>query len=513
MVEFFDKNKNLDGLVVNLKAYLRRGMVFAALAALSIGGYLVYSAWNYGVGFPLDDAWIHQTYARNLALLGEWSFVPEQPSAGSTGPLWAALLAVGHALGLGPYIWTYALGWLSLAGLGMLGALVFEFFCPSRQKWHIWAGALLIFEWHLVWAAASGMETILFSLFCMAVLLALLVAERRSALGKEFWFSLGALVGFSVWARPDGITLLGPVILYLVLQHDGEWRKTVRQFMMFSAGFGIIFIPYLFFNVRNAGAVWPNTFYAKQAEYAILRSKPYVQRWLDEAALPLIGVGAMLLPGFFYEFWQALRTRRWPIVAAGLWTLGFLSIYAWRLPVTFQYGRYVIPVMPVYFVLGLSGLVKWAQPQSERLLARVVSRAWVLISLFTAIGFWWMGVRIYARDVEFIESEMVTVARWVAANTASDDLIAAHDIGALGYFGGRKIVDLAGLISPEVIPFIRDESQLEAYLNQQSVDVLVTFPGWYPALSTGATLRFQTDAPLSKQMNYENMAVYTWNIP
>ncbi len=60
-------------------------------------------------GFPLDDAWIHQTYARNLALLAEWAFIPGQLSAGSTSPLWTILLApgtwIGLALTIGPGFW------------------------------------------------------------------------------------------------------------------------------------------------------------------------------------------------------------------------------------------------------------------------------------------------------------------------------------------------------------------------------------------------------------------------
>ena len=490
----------------------RRWLILAALAALSMGVYLLVSAERYGPGFPLDDAWIHQTYARNLALYGEWSFVPGQPSAGSTGPLWAGLLAVGHVLGLGPYVAAYSLGWLSLLMLGVLGAAVFERLASARREWGFWAGALLIFEWHLVWAAASGMETALFAVFSLATLLALLVAEQRAQTNGLHWFGLGALVGLSVWARPDGLTLLGPVIFSLVL-HGTARDKKLSQVLALLAGFALLFGPYLLFNQSTAGAYWPNTFYAKQAEYAVLRASPFLLRWLQEAALPLLGVGVMLLPGFLYTLVDGLRTRRWPVVAAGLWVLGYLGLYAWRLPVLFQYGRYVMPVIPLYVILGFGGLARLVRLHSKRMAVRVVSRAWLWIILLVALGFWVMGARVYARDVEIIESEMVATAHWVSQNMAPDALIAAHDIGALGYFSGRPIVDLAGLISPDVIPFIRDEARLEAYLNEQGVDALVIFPGWYPALSARAPLSFTTEAPLSIELEYENMAVYEWNRP
>ncbi len=90
--------------------------------------------------------------------------------------------------------------------------------------------------------------------------------------------------------------------------------------------------------------------------------------------------------------------------------------------------------------------------------------------------------------------------------------MAAHDIGALGYFGGRRVLDLAGLVTPDVVPFIRDESRLRLWLDERQADYLMTFPGWYPglvqALAVGPV--YVTGAPYSPAAGGENMAVYRW---
>ena len=111
------------------------------------------------------------------------------------------------------------------------------------------------------------------------------------------------------------------------------------------------------------------------------------------------------------------------------------------------------------------------------------------------ISFWVLGAGAYAQDVSIIESEMVVSSRWIAAHTAPGAVVAAHDIGALGYFGGRPVLDLAGLISPEVIPILRDEVSLAGYMNQNGADYLMTFPGWYPQLTQWAQPVFRTDEP------------------
>ena len=474
----------------------------AVLAAISISGYVAFSAAKYRIGFPLDDAWIHQTYARNLALKGEWAFISGKPSAGSTSPLWSVLLAPGYRLGLSPYLWTYLLGWASLLGIGLTGWRVFQSLQPGKPGLAIAAGLFLIFEWHMTWAAASGMETLLFSLLVLTVL-GLLVA------GYKKWWVLGLLTGLSAWLRPDGITLAGPILLS-ILTNESSWKRRLLYAIAFLAGALALILPYLGFNLALAGTWWPNTFFAKQAEYAIYRQLPLWQRYLQQAGVLLVGAGALLLPGFIIGILRALRLKNWAMLAGILWLLGYLAIYAIRLPVTYQHGRYVMPAMPVYFLWSLAGMADWVKPVETRQWKRIVGRTWAAAMAVVWLAFWAIGARSYAQSVAIIESEMVDTAQWIAQNTKPDVLVAAHDIGALGYFGKRNLLDLAGLVSPEVIPFIRDERRLAAYLDEQQADYLMTFTDWYPELVKKANLVYESHGIFSPAQGGENMQVYRW---
>ncbi len=275
-------------------------------------------------------------------------------------------------------------------------------------------------------------------------------------------------------------------------------------------GFGALFVPYLFFNLALAGTVMPNTFYAKQAEYASWQAEPILYR-LGEVALQfLTGPAILLLPGLIYILVRAVRCRDWGRISALLWMFGFIGIYMLRLP-PYQHGRYLMPAMPIYFLLGLQGFYTFIT--NPRPLSRnrwMLKVAWGSSLFLVTIVFWILGMRSYAEDVRFIESEMVTSAKWVAAELPPNSLIAAHDIGALGYYGQHPLVDLAGLVSPEVIPFLRDEHQLAHYLNVRCVDYLVAFPDWYPNLTSSLQQVYTTGAPYAPAMGGTNMTVYRW---
>src|SRR3990172_5754809 len=476
-------------------------IVYAAVTILTCAVYLFAARREFGIGFPLDDAWIHQTYARNLVDLKTWAFQPGPTSGGSTSPLWTMILVPGAALRIDPRAWAFLVGGAAL----FLTALFSREWLGRRlsdQTWAWMAGIVVLLEWHLAWAGLSGMETILEALLIVLVFLQLESPQTNPIV-------VGSLIGLGVWIRPDALTLLLP-IAWLLAWDPAPVGDRVLRLGLTGVGLAMLVLPYLAFNRLVGGEWWLTTFYAKQAEYAILRQTSLTGRLLGEFVQPMIGVGIMLLPGLGLGTWRGIRERKWGRLAPLVWALGFMSIYALRLPVTYQHGRYIIPTIPIVLVVGLEGLISSGRPSLRPSRRRWTSLAWPASAGGVLVGFWLLGAGAYARDVSIIESEMVAASGWIANHTEPGAIIAAHDIGALGYFGGRSVLDLAGLVSPDVIPILRDESSLAQYLDRNGADYLMTFPGWYPELTRGAQPIFKTAAPYSPAAGGENMVVYRW---
>ncbi len=196
-------------------------LILLATAFLSVGVYLIASRLIYSFGFPLDDAWIHQCFARNFYFYGEWAFQHGFPTAGSTSPLWSVLLAPSFLFHLNPILWSFLLNSFFLFSLGVLGQYIFNINFPTNTLRIPWIGILLITEWHLVWAAGSGMEIVLLSLICLYVFYLLSITR------ENYWI-IGLFTGLALWIRPEGITLLGPIVLFIFTRKIPNKEKFIN---------------------------------------------------------------------------------------------------------------------------------------------------------------------------------------------------------------------------------------------------------------------------------------------
>jgi hypothetical protein len=462
------------------KKYLRLGWL-----ALWLAGPLVFilAARGSGLaGFPLDDAWIHQTYARSLAGGQGWVYAGGPQSAGSTSPLWTMLQIPAFWLGIPSIVWSNGAGVLLLLANAVLIMLWIR---KADRQASRFALFFCLGEWHLIWAALSGMETILYCAWTALVFFLIFpfaANHSEKVPAPAAFIGLGVVAGMGIWIRPEAILLSGLALPAIWIQLRPASLPRLGGFLI-----GLVAPILIFFTFTYGlnGHLLPNTFFVKTAEYAELTSAGLVSR-LMQPWLPLLaGPFAVLILFIPAALVSIVRERQWIWILPLLWAFAHLTLYAIQLPATYQHGRYFIPILPVLMGYGVYGFFRLRAGWDSQAVFRIVSRAlWASAILLTAI-FIWIGAVQYSRDIGIIETEMVAVAKWINANTPSGTIVAAHDIGALGFFGGRRIVDLGGVTDLDAVELLSGSVPLREYLRVKKADLLMTMPDFYPGQLEG----------------------------
>jgi len=170
-------------------------------------------------------------------------------------------------------------------------------------------------------------------------------------------------------------------------------------------------------------------------------------------------------------------------------------VYACLGAVLYQHGRYLIPLIPGNAIAATWGLLEAQRLARRRRRWRAPSRAaLILIVLAIVAGTAWrlpLMARQYAKNVDNINRMHVALGSWVAENTPADARLALNDIGAITYVSERPVLDLAGLITPEVTPLLHSADQdagLLALMAEKEVAYVIIFPTWFPGLATSDLL-------------------------
>ncbi len=430
-------------------------------------------------GLPLDDGWIHLTLARNVATGGGFGINRGEPVAVSTAPLWSLTLAGLLALGVPGLAAAKALGLACWAATGLVTRrLAGAIGLPPGVAWS--AGLAVVGLSRLVWGALSGMEV---------PLAALAVAAAAWAIARDRP-NLGAVgLGLAILARPEAGLLaalhaLGPL-------GAGRWPEALRR-----AGLAALIVaPAVLFNRVAGGRLVPVSAAAKVEGGLLGRTEgvadawavagrqvtPFVADWgrlllEDHLALPAVLVVGLVVGRRGPLRWLAAGLVLHPVAAA---------LVAPYRPPSFQTGRYAAHLLPLAVVVALAGFQRvlgWLPGHRSR----VAAWALLVVGLVVPLP---AGAREYAWAVENINTMQVRLGRWVAAHTPPNTLIALNDIGAITYFGERRVIDLVGLATPEILPYRRagPEAVLR-YLGRRCPEYLVIFPDWFPELAARADL-------------------------
>jgi len=469
-------------------------VLWCAVPALAFAGIYELAAWRDAgtLGFPLDDAWIHAQFARNIATGRGFTFTGDRWVAGSTSPLWTLLLACGYLVTRSILISATLLGLALQIASGVFAARLVELLTGRRDL--AIAGALMVVVCPaMVWGAVSGMELGLASVLVLA----------------GFWWHLdprrgdgGALTAVALFAaaslaRPETLVIVGLCALHL-LARTRPFSLAVRRAVQVALILIAVLGPFVAFDYLTTGRPLPTTFYAKSgpglmraigdrngalAERLFFTMGPGAVRQFGATLVDQFGFAAVAVPiGAVAAFTPSLRRRGALLVLAAIlvsaYSMGVIAPQRLK-PENF---RYTAQLLALSAVLAAAGLSVWAPLVQQRALAGIAA---VLIAF---VGYQTIrGAGVYAASVRNISQLQVALGKWMHAWLPPGARVAVNDIGAAAFFSGHEIIDLEGLVSPDALAYPRPTRGI-GFASATQPDYVAIFPFWYPDLSTRTDL-------------------------
>jgi hypothetical protein len=334
---------------------------------------------------------------------------------------------------------------------------------------------------------------------CLTLLFFLLLTRNTSPL------ILGALTGLIVLARPEGILLAAIYGVRLLSTQPREIKRTLFQGALFASMFLLILSPWIAFNYTYAHHPFPNTITAKFMHYgypwSLWRSLGYLWNVL---LFFLNGSLLLLFPGACFKLYHSMRTKDTLPPQPLFWFLSLIGIYAVTLPFIYDEGRYLMPLLPLVIVYGVEGIAQFLEIALRTPIMR--SAGWILLFV-SVLAMWVSGSAEYAGRIQFYDVIHMQIARWIDEHAPPEAVIATHDIGMIGYFTQRPIVDLAGLTTPEIVPIMHNPQKLAEYLRAEHASYLIVYSGYYQELIDLLNAR-RVFSPDPERMMTEGMGTF-----
>ena len=405
-------------------------MKWQAAYAVLVAGVLLagMSRWAY------DDPFITYRYAENIRHGLGFVYNPGQRVLSTTTPLLALLLAalsvfwgnlpqLAHLVGAA----SVAAGALCLWQLGRAWET------PAAG----WA-ALLLYPTFPLLLTTFGSEMPLHLALCLG-------AFAAYARGRYVLAALCA--GLAVLTRGDGAIVAGLLALHFLAV---ERRTGAAVPWRAAAVFAAIVLAWTVFATGYFGSPIPVTLAAKQRQGAMIISqsfaagfvttfRPMIARWY---VWPMLGLAAVGLVFAWRSARRWLLFLLWPV----LYFVGYSALGVSRYP------WYYAPLAPGFVALiglGAEAVARWlrADAQAQRRPGWRASATAALLVLAGAQG--WTAAGFFGRSDQRAAIYRA-VGEWLAANTPADASVGALEVGIIGYYAQRPMVDFAGLLQPDI---------------------------------------------------------------
>jgi len=440
------------------------------LGALALTGYVSLSA-----GWGYDDPYITFRYAGNL--LGGHGLVYNagERTLSTTTPLFAILLA-----GLGR-IWPDlpALGrGLSLASL-LAGSAIVALWPRGEGVQNEGAGLLagLLLSLSPPLLSTTGSEMCLYVGLVLGGLL---------AYGRSRWLVAAGLLALAAMLRPDGL-IAGVVVgmLHLIRRRPLPWRAVLLYAALVAAWYAGLWLYY--------GWPLPVTLLAKQQQARMEGGAGFLSGFLalvrQYSRQPAYWAGAALALVGARRVAAARGARHWlPLMGwTALTIAGYTAVGVSRY---FWYYALMAPAAAVLVAEGTADLIRG--------LGRVRLPRWtrqglaaLLLAGLTAPLVSGLAPMAWRSDPRL--GPYRRAGEWLAAHTPPEASVGALEVGIIGYYAERPMVDFAGLIQPQIARRLAAagtyQGSAEWAIRTYRPDYVVLYPEAFPGLVAGQEFR------------------------
>lgn len=428
-----------------------------------------------GLGFApasYDDGYITYRYADNLARGRGFVFNPDEPVLGTSAPGYGLLLAALERAagpgrvgvdGWGAVIFLVALASLPLSLAGALRRL-------NSERPELVAGGFALLAVPARWnAELMGCEAL--------PILALVAAAFVAGLdGREL--TAGALAGVATALRFDAALAVAALAVALwVDRRRLPWRFTLTAAL--PPACCALWLATAF------GSILPNTLAGKRSELALFTTG-YGRAELDWWVRSFGWLGALAIAGLALVGALALARR------SGRARRFALAVAVWLLAHEVLYRVVGVPFAPWYHIASFNALMalaaagaasllprrgEWAAAESRlRPLGRVALAG--LLAGTALAGTARFYLHTWGRPPDPRVRLYRDVADELRRRAAPEARVAAVEIGALAFFGDRPVIDLVGLVDPQVLT-ARSEGRIAELLAARPPDYVVDNPNFH----------------------------------
>lgn len=437
--------------------------VAAVTARVIVGGHIT------------DDAYITMRYSRNLAASGSMSYNPPDAVLGTSTPLWTWILAAGDAVGIAPE--TTAVVAASAADVC---SIVLILTSPAGSTLAAIGAAATIAAWPAyVMYAVSGMETSLYVLTIVGFISAL--SRQRSGLA-----AIAASLAFL--CRPDGGLLV--VLGFVWTLFAGSPTAALR----FACSAVLICAPWMVYAFARFGSIVPASVTAKAAAsdpwflgLQNLHAYFFQGIYVPVTLLAIAGFVTIAKNGDTQLFAKTNSPQK--VECPRFWLIWSVWAWAYLTGMTAanaftHFPWYFVPLLPIYIgsaVLALDaaasrflggGQISIFQLRGQGLENRDLTpvRAAVAAVLAAALLARMPPLKSYLDETAAGREVLYASVATQLAGIDARCTIAATEIGTIGYHYPGRVLDLVGLVSPEVVG-----RQLDVVLAESRARWLVTY--------------------------------------